>query len=604
MIAHLHSDKAKELESREKGLAFWSQNPEVDHLIGKKLSQKYRFAEGAEYQKASLRFKADYVPARLQLAQDFLRLGDESQGWELAEDIHTVDGYNVTAFNLIQLKSVIDGFATLQNDDFILRMKAEEADIYGEQAMALLQEAKKVICEKYGIALEHPVIVEIFPNQSDFGVRTFGMPHNPGFLGVCFGDVITANSPSSAIGRDSNWKAVLWHEFCHVVTLNLTKNKMPRWLSEGISVYEEIERDVAWGQHMSPEYRQRILRNEMTPIGELSGAFMNAKSGEDMQFAYYQSSLVVGFMVAKYGQSALRNILADLSTGIPINQAIETHSNNVEDLDEAFIEWAQAQASELGKSLNWHEPDPSLIGPGEVTEFLSSNPTNYYLLIDSARQYVNQGNWEKATELLNQLLEAYPDQRGGDGAIYLAAVVAKNQNDLEKERDLLEKLASIDGDIKEVYARLMQLAVDAEDWESLKKNAERYLAVNPLVARPYEALAVASTALGDNETAIKARQILLKLNPLDPALAHFQLASLLHREDRPNTKRHLLMALEEAPRYRDAQKMLLNLIKREQLETSVPAPPEPSPEQEIQPALTITDPEPRNAGSPEEKNQP
>jgi hypothetical protein len=81
---------------------------------------------------------------------------------------------------------------------------------------------------------------------------------------------------------------------------------MPRWLSEGISVYEELEKNPSWGQHMSPDYRQRIMRNEMTPIGELSGAFMNAESGEDMQFAYYQSSLVVAYIVEKFGQSSLR----------------------------------------------------------------------------------------------------------------------------------------------------------------------------------------------------------------------------------------------------------------------------------------------------------
>jgi hypothetical protein len=50
----------------------------------------------------------------------------------------------------------------------------------------------------------------------------------------------------------------------------------------------------------------------MTPIGELSGAFLNAESGEDMQFAYYQSSLVVAFIVEKYGMDALKNILTDL----------------------------------------------------------------------------------------------------------------------------------------------------------------------------------------------------------------------------------------------------------------------------------------------------
>lgn len=574
VIAHLHSDHEKEKEARDKAMSIWTQNPEVDHLIGKKLSQKYRFTEGAAYQKASLKFKPDFAQARIQLAQDLLRLGQENDGWQMAEDMHDADGYNVTAFNLMQLKSVIDGFATIQNEDFILRMDAGEADIFGDQAMELLQEAKSVICDKYGIELDHPVTVEIFPNQSDFGVRTFGMPHNPGFLGVCFGDVITANSPSSAIGRDSNWKAVLWHEFCHVVTLNLTKNKMPRWLSEGISVFEELERDPAWGQHMSPDYRQRVLRNEMTPIGELSGAFLNAESGEDMQFAYYQSSLVVAFMVEKYGMDALKQILVDLGTGVPINDAITSHTLDVNELDEAFVTWAQAKASNIGESLTWDEPDPNLISPEEMPDELEINPDNYYLLIGSARQYIEKGDWEKAQPILDKLLEAYPDQRGKGGALYLASIVASNRDDTEKERDYLEKLASIDGDVSDAYLRLMHIAREASDWEGLRTNAQRYLAVNPLTTRPYEALAIASENLNDIPAAIAARQTLVKLNPLDPALAHYELARLLHQDGSDQAKRQVLMALEEAPRYQDAQKLLLTLIQIGAKEVANPAPEE------------------------------
>ena len=111
--------------------------------------------------------------------------------------------------------------------------------------------------------------MEIFPEQKDFAVRTFGMPGGEGFLGVCFGSVITANSPASQGGSPSNWKAVLWHEFCHVVTLHKTNNKMPRWLSEGISVYEERQADPAWGQSMNRRYREMILDGGLTPVSEL-----------------------------------------------------------------------------------------------------------------------------------------------------------------------------------------------------------------------------------------------------------------------------------------------------------------------------------------------
>ena len=42
------------------------------------------------------------------------------------------------------------------------------------------------------------MIVEIFPQRKEFAVRTFGLPGADGLLGVCFGRVITANSPAVA----------------------------------------------------------------------------------------------------------------------------------------------------------------------------------------------------------------------------------------------------------------------------------------------------------------------------------------------------------------------------------------------------------------------
>ncbi|HEV3122016.1 MAG TPA: tetratricopeptide repeat protein, partial [Isosphaeraceae bacterium] len=54
VIAHLKGDRDAEAKARRSALAPWAKNPEVDHLIGRKLSQKYRFAEGSAYQKRAL----------------------------------------------------------------------------------------------------------------------------------------------------------------------------------------------------------------------------------------------------------------------------------------------------------------------------------------------------------------------------------------------------------------------------------------------------------------------------------------------------------------------------------------------------------------------
>ena len=320
------------------------------------MSQKYRFAEGAACQRQALAFDPGFLPAQIQLAQDLLRLGEETEGWQLADEVHKQDAYDVTAYNLVTLHGTMQKFQTLTNADFVLRMSPHEAALYGDRALALLGRAKAHLTEKYGITLESPTVIEIFPEQKDFAVRTFGMPDNPGFLGVCFGRVVTANSPASQGGNPANWEAVLWHEFCHVVTLQLTKNKMPRWLSEGISVYEELQANPSWGQTMNPRYREMVLGDDLTPVSELSGAFMTPKSDLHLQFAYYQSALVVEYLVGKYGFASLKAILRDLANGVDINDAIAKHTAPMKQIEKEFAAFAKAKAEALGPGLDWKKP--------------------------------------------------------------------------------------------------------------------------------------------------------------------------------------------------------------------------------------------------------
>ena len=210
VLAHLKGGFEQEQLFRTAALSSWAGNPAVDHLIGKKLSQKYRFEEGAEYQRKALEMDPKYIPARFQLAQDLLRLGNEDVGWEVARLAAEQDEYNVVANNLLTLRERIKGFTVLKSDGIEVRMDSMEASVYGPAVLELLSEAKQLLCEKYDVQPREPLVVEIFPEQKDFAIRTFGLPGGAGFLGVCFGRVITANSPASQGERPSNWQSVLW----------------------------------------------------------------------------------------------------------------------------------------------------------------------------------------------------------------------------------------------------------------------------------------------------------------------------------------------------------------------------------------------------------
>jgi len=616
VLAHLRNDPAGEARARGEALKFWQTNPEVDQVIGLKLSQNYRFTEGAAYQQRALALDEDFLPAQIQLAQDLLRLGD-SQGWQLAEAVHKEDGYDVTAYNLSTLHTTMQKFQTLTNADFVLRMSSPEAALYGDRALALLDRARSNLVTKYGINLETPTIVEIFPEQKDFAVRTFGMPHNPGFLGVCFGRVVTANSPASQGGNPSNWEAVLWHEFCHVVTLQMTKNKMPRWLSEGISVYEELQANPAWGQTMNPRYREMVLGDDLKPVSELSSAFLTPKSDLHVQFAYYQSALVVEYLVGKFGFEKLKAILRDLADGVNINDAIPKHTAPMKQIEKEFATFAKAKAEALGPGLDWSKPEagsglldrmglgrgPStrvaettgsatnnaLEFPGHGTNTLThvplpvnpshaaptnqpplANPSvaatpsgksNYWSLVETATRLIAVKNWQAAKAPLATLISNYPNQSGPNNAYAMLAAVHRGLNETPEERAALEKWAAAEADAPDAYQRLIEIAEAAKDWKTVAQNAERFLAVNPLLPQPYRSLARASEELGQASATIDAYRKLLLLDPADPAEIHFRLATLLRKTHEADARRHVLQALEEAPRFRAAQQLLLELAQ-------------------------------------------
>jgi tetratricopeptide (TPR) repeat protein len=555
VLAHLASDARGETRDRDRALARWAANPEVDTLIGRKLAEKYRFTEGAAYQRRALKMEPGYLPAKIELAQDLLRLGKEGEGWTLAEESHARDGYDVVAYNLVTLRGHVEKMATLRSPDFLLRMDPREAAVWGDAVLELLREARATVDAKYGAKSPRPVTVEIFADQGDFAVRTFGMPGGAPYLGVCFGNLITVNSPAGNGGAVSNWKSVLWHEYTHVVTLGLTHNKVPRWLSEGISVFEEGRRDPSWGQAISPRFREMILGGELSPVGRLSGAFLSARDGEHLMFAYFQSALVVELIVQRWGEAALKGVLRELGAGMEINAALAAHTAPLAELEKAFESYARGRAQALGPQADWTRPPDRAPLPA----FLKSHPRNVWALREEAQRQMAAQEWAKAKVTLQKLLAVDPDERGGESAQMLLAQTARKLGDTAEERKQLEAVATVSGDAQPAFARLLEIGEEAGEWPAVERNAGRLLATSPMSAAAYRGLAQALESRGASESAATAYGKLLRLDPPDPADVHLHLARLLRKRDPRAARHHVLDALSEAPRFREAHRLLLEL---------------------------------------------
>ncbi|MFT4543039.1 MAG: tetratricopeptide (TPR) repeat protein [Planctomycetota bacterium] len=561
VLAHLAGDQQAEVEARSQALSRWTRNPRVDHVIGRELSQKYRFLEGAAYQRRALALDPANNAARFELAQDLLRLGEEAEGWDLAETALDNDSYNVVAYNLMVLHDVLDGYKTLRRDDLIVRMDPVEAEVYGERVLDLLVEARKELGQRYRVSLDKPILLEVFAEQRDFAIRTFGLPGGDGFLGVCFGDVITMNSPAALRATPNCWESVLWHEFCHVVTLNSTHNKMPRWLSEGISVYEERRKNPSWGQVMTPAYRELVLAGDITPVSQLSSAFLRPESPMALQFAYYESSIVIEYMVESFGFDALLAILGDLGRGRQIADSFTNHALPPDELDSAFELYFRQCAEDFASGASWDTRDQSDLDLTGLALAVGEDPSHVPTLIRAGEAMLQAGMLEQAIPMLKRAVKLAPTLIVSGGAYGPLANAYAQASDVEQELVVLEAWMAHDASQWMARMRAIELYGARSDWAALLEVALSARAIQPMSQEVQRQIVRAAAELGRPHDELAAGKALLALEPTDLAGVHYQVAQAAYAiGDRVLAKHHVLRALESAPRFLAAHGLLLELV--------------------------------------------
>ena len=144
----------------------------------------------------------------------------------------------------------------------------------------------------------------------------------------------------------------------------------------------------------------------------------------------------------------------------------------------------------------------------------------------------------------------------------MLALVHRTLQHTKQEQAVLEQFIALEADAVYPCLRIIELGTSQEDWELVERCARHAIAVNPLLPQPYRGLTQAAEKTGKTEEAIDAYRALLAIGPADPAETHYRLALLLQQQNDPKAKRHVLSALEQAPRFRAAHKLLLEINRK------------------------------------------
>ncbi|MGB3966022.1 MAG: hypothetical protein WBO45_04780, partial [Planctomycetota bacterium] len=325
---------------RARALAGDAGQADCDRILGDHLCALYRFADAVPFFTAANQVDPTDIPSLHGLAKCLIYTGDGKgakerllRAKELAQGINDPWRHNALAAQQL----LDDQYTVAEHGDFVVQMNRQDAEVLSAYLVPVQLAAAEVLGAKYQWRPTAKVKVEVFQTWDDFSVRTIGFR---GFtaLGACFGPLITLVSPVDADLRlqDFMWEATAWHEYTHVLTLGLSKHRVPRWLTEGFSVYEERARDPAWERGMDRELFDAFHNRDIPPVHLLNRLFR----GPRILFGYFQGGLIVEWIQQHHGfDKALALLTAfgeDLDTEEAFRKALGMPSSQ---FDLRFLDW-------------------------------------------------------------------------------------------------------------------------------------------------------------------------------------------------------------------------------------------------------------------------
>ncbi|MBL8682928.1 MAG: hypothetical protein JNK05_27425 [Myxococcales bacterium] len=274
---------------------------------------------------------------RAQLGMNLLRTGDEDRGLEELNQSFRSDRYNVRVYNMLNLYEdvIATQYTAETHGPFVIRFHNEERPLLTRYVPRLMRQAYDDMVRRYRFTPQGPLRIEMFAETEHFSVRTAGLPEI-GVQGVCFGKVITAISPRAA---SFNWAQILWHELGHVFAIQLSRSRVPRWFTEGLSEWESFHSHPEWAREMDRELLQAVEGGRIPRVADMNTAFTHARSGEDVIVAYYAASKLVEFMIDRYTFDRVARLLPLWGQGLSTPDVLQRGlSVSADELDRLFRE--------------------------------------------------------------------------------------------------------------------------------------------------------------------------------------------------------------------------------------------------------------------------
>jgi tetratricopeptide (TPR) repeat protein len=499
-----------------------------------------RYAEAVQLAERAVAFDSVSGPALGALGTNLLRVGRMDEGKAVLERAFALDPYHLWHKNTLDLLDDLAEFRTVNTARFQIVAPARNAELLAITLGPLLEAAYDSLAARYQYRPPTPIRIELYDRHADFSVRTVGLA-GLGALGVSFGPLLVMDAPEARPRGTFNVGSTAWHELAHTFTLGASNNRVPRWVSEGLSVLEERRTRGGWGARADISFVQALAGGTLLPVAELNDGFVRPDGPNRIGLSYYQASLVMEFLEEQHGIAGIRRLLRAYADGSNSDAALRAVSGvSTDTLELQFRGWVRTRFSTPLAAIAGG--DPEVIGVQMAT----------------AAAALNAGDTANAIRILRAARERFPELGDGSGPGMPLAIALWHRGD---RRGALAELAVVTGHDETAFDANMLEAewrVEVGDTALALAALDRASWIAPNDLDTWRRRAELAEATGRNAETVLARRAIVALRPADPVAARTDLAAALLRSgDATAARRELLTVLEQAPGYERAQGLLL-----------------------------------------------
>lgn len=472
-------------------------------IVMRLAERKHRYKEAIALGKEALKVNASDPYAMAEIGINYLRLGEEKEGLSFLKRAWQGDQYNVRNYNILNLYEDVlaKEYVMVKSKHFRLRVHKDERELLSHTVLPLLEEGFALYKKKYSYTPTPPITVELYKNPSHFAIRTFGLPPDPGALGgVCFGRVITAMSPTL---RRFNWGQVLWHELNHVFTVELSRHRVPRWLTEGLAVMEPPLRRREWKRENDLDIYQAIRSNRLAGLAEINSVFTR-RGLHDVLVAYYQGGLMADFFVQRWGIKKMRRALVAYGQGKRSDQLLpRIYGKSLAEFDTLFRNHQLKRLAAYGRGYLVDLRRFDKLAPYQKSAKLNARDAQAQAELAAALLFARKA--KAAQKQAEATLKLDPKQK-------LALYVLMQLSRGDKERGFAQSLIVAGGDGYEARLALGRYALAKGKLKEGQQQLDAAKRFAPEERRPYDLLARAYLKAKRNAEAIREMKRVVELN--------------------------------------------------------------------------------------------